>query len=542
MKGIITFCLLLIAGSVTSQSFQAQLERAKELSDSLKYDQAISLLQDILVSADDEGDDSISTLVNIKLGSTYSYMGKLDIGLGYYRKALKQSKLQSSKSQEALSIYGIATSFQSLKNYDSALHYYHESIKYYSKEKDSVTLSYLYSNMSLLNYDHGYKSESQYFSDLALEIQLRIGDKYGSGASYSNLGLIAREEGEFEDAIQYYKQSMREYVAVDYTKGYSETLRWLGITYYRTGSLDSSSTYFYKYDSIGHDLFHTDYQDKILELETKFQTAEVERDNALKQAEIEENRRQLLILYLFSFLLILASIATYLFFNQRRKRLKAASDKQIQDILQEQEMKATYALLEGQDKERKRIAAELHDNLGSILVTLNMYADTLQSKDPKEAKPLAKKISEVAQLANEETRKISHSLDSGLLKHFGLEAAIRQLTEAVSTARTIQFKLALHIEKISSESGLEIYRIIQELVNNTLKHSQCTKVHLEVSQVDQSFSIIYEDNGIGFNRSEIVAGMGLKNIENRVNKLDGELTIDSVPGKGSTFIIEIAKL
>lgn len=542
MRGIITFCILLIAGSASSQNFQARLERAKELSDSLKYDQAISLLQDILVNADDEGNDSISTLVNIKLGSTYSYMGKLDIGLGYYRKALKQSRRQSSKSQEALSIYGIATSFQSLKNYDSALHYYDESIKYYSREKDSVTLSYLYSNMSLLNYDHGHTSESQHFSDLALEIQLRIDDKYGSGASYSNLGLIAREQGKFEDALQYYKKSMKEYRAVEYTKGYSETLRWLGITYYKIGLLDSSSNYFYKYDSIGHDLFHTDYQDKILELETKFQTAEVERDNAVKQAEIEENRRQLLILYLFSFLLILASLATYLFFNQRRKRLKAASDKQIQDILQEQEMKATYALLEGQDKERKRIAAELHDNLGSILVTLNMYADTLQSKDSKETQPLAKKISEVAQLANEETRKISHSLDSGLLKHFGLEAAIRQLTEAVSTARTIQFKLVLQIEKISSESGLEIYRIIQELVNNTLKHSQCTKVHLEVSQVDQSFSIIYEDNGIGFNRTEIVAGMGLKNIENRVNKLDGDLTIDSAPGKGSTFIIEIAQL
>lgn len=511
------------------------------MTDSLRYDQAIGLLHDLLVDVEKANNDSLLAQINIKLGSAYSDVGKLDIGIGYYKQALRLATKNQNKRQKALGIYGIATAFQSLQQFDSSLNYYQRAIDYFHLEKDSLTLSYIYSNLSLLYHDLEELNQSKKYSDLALNIQLKIGDKYGSGASYSNLGLIAREQRELVDAVKFYKSSMSEYAEVGYSKGYSESMRWLGITYHKMGLADSSSNYFFMYDSIGHDLFHTDYQDKILELETKFQTAEVERDNALKQAEIEENRRQLLILYLFSFLLIIASLAIYLIFNQRRKRVKAASDKQIQDILQEQEMKATYALLDGQDKERKRIAAELHDNLGSILVTLNMYADTLQEK-PKEVPFLAEKISEVAQLANEETRKISHSLDSGMLKHFGLEAAIRQLTEAVSVARSIQFDLSLQVEKISSEDGLEIYRIIQELVNNTLKHSQCTKVHLELSQVGVSLSIIYEDNGVGFKKSEIVAGMGLKNIENRVNKLDGELTIDSSPGKGSTFIIEIARL
>ncbi|MEP1035328.1 sensor histidine kinase [Ekhidna sp.] len=539
MRNLIVLFTLFLFGDVFCQGISDRLERAKEMTDSLRYDRAISLLHELLLETEQASLDSLSTLINIKLGSAYSDVEKLDIGINYYKKALEQATMRKDPRQEALSIYGIASAFQSLNQYDSSLNYYQKSVRYFSEAKDSLTLSYLYSNLSLLHYDQGNLDKSKNYSDLALEIQLIIGDKYGAGASYSNLGLIAREQGKLSDAVKFYSLSMNEYAAVDYIKGFSETLRWLGITYHKMGLSDSASNYFYNYDSIGHDLYHTDYQDKILELETKFKTAEVERDNALKQAEIEESRRQLLILYLFSFLLILASIATYLFFNQRRKRLKEASNKQIRDILQEQEMKATYALLDGQDKERKRIAAELHDNLGSILVTLNMYADTLQNKNPKEIQSLAKKISEVSQLANEETRKISHSLDSGLLKHFGLEAAIRQLTEAVSTARGIQFQLSLQIEKISSETGLEIYRIIQELVNNTLKHSQCTKVHLAFDQLGHSLSIIYEDNGIGFNKAEIVAGMGLKNIENRVKKLDGELTIDSSPGKGSTFIIEI---
>lgn len=512
------------------------------MTDSLRYDQAISLLHDLLVQSERAKNDSLTTLINIKLGSAYSDVEKLDIGIGYYNQALKLSQRIKNERQEALSLFGLGSAYQSLDQYDSAFSYYQKSIGYFIKEQDSLIVSYLFSNLSLLSYDFGDLSESKRYSDEALAIQLAINDKFGSGASYSNLGLIAREQGRLPDAIEFYSSSMNEYAQAEYLKGYSETLRWLGITYHKMELFDSASQYFYKYDSIGHDLFHTDYQDKILELETKFQTAEVERDNALKQAEIEEKKSQLLILYLFSFLLILASIATYLFFNQRRKRLRVAADKQIKDILQTQEIKATYALLEGQDKERKRIAAELHDNLGSILVTLNMYADTLQEKPQAEVPLLAKKISEVAQLANDETRKISHSLDSGVLKHFGLEVAIRQLTEAVSMVRKIQFDLTLYVEKISSDTGLEIYRIVQELVNNTLKHAQCTKVHIELSQVNDSLSLIYEDNGVGFNRSGVVDGMGLNNIQNRADKLNGDLTIDSTLGRGSTFIIEIARL
>ena len=236
------------------------------------------------------------------------------------------------------------------------------------------------------------------------------------------------------------------------------------------------------------------------------------------------------------------AIVLFIYLYQRKLIKKNLENQQIQNLLAEQEMKATSALLEGQDKERKRIAAELHDNLGSILVTLNMYADTLQTKAPNEMPAIANKIAEVAQLANEESRKIAHSLDSGMLKHFGLEAAINQLTEAVTSARSIAFNLSLQTKRISSDISLEVYRIIQELVNNTLKHAHCSKVNLELTQVGNSLSLIYEDNGVGFNRSEIKSGMGLKNIENRVRKLEGELTIDSSKGKGSTFIIEIQNL
>jgi len=267
----------------------------------------------------------------------------------------------------------------------------------------------------------------------------------------------------------------------------------------------------------------------------------MEKDNALKQAEIERNNRQIILLTITLFSILTISFVGYLFIRQRRRLVKAASEKKINDLLQQQEVQTAYALLEGQDKERKRIASELHDNLGSILTSLNMFSDALVTKkDSKQIEQIASKISETAQMANKEVRKISHSLDSGLLNHFGLKTAITQLMEAVETSKSILIELELQIEdQLANETGLEIYRVIQELVNNTLKHASCTKIRLDISHIENEMSIIFQDNGVGFAPSTVERGMGLNNIGKRISKLGGGLSIESEPGKGSTFIIEL---
>ncbi|WP_425392793.1 tetratricopeptide repeat protein [Ekhidna sp.] len=535
--------VFIISCTLFAQKLLSKLEKADRLSDSLKYDQAISLLQEILVESEKKKNDSLTISILIKLGSAYLDIEKNDIGINYYHRARLIAQDINNEEKISTAYYGLGAAFQQSKVFDSAEYYYKKSIPFFKDSGDELTLSYIYSNLGLMYFHVEEFDSMKYYSNAALKIQLDIGDKYGSGASYSNLGLIARKNGNYKLSIEYYRQSMNDYSEVSYFLGYSQSLRHLAVTFYMYNQLDSAARYFFIYDSIGHDIYHQDYQDKILELETKFNTAEVERDNAIKQAEIEEKKGQLILLYVFSFALIVIAISTYLFFNQRRKRLKLASDKQIKDLLQNQEIKTTYALLEGQDKERKRVAEELHDGLGSILVTLSMYADALVDKNPKDMPELAKKISRTAASANEETRRISHSLYSGMLKHFGLEAAINQLSEAVMESKPIKYSVEINLENpISTEESLEVYRIIQELTNNSLKHAQCTKIRLELNYLQDTLTIIYEDNGQGFNKNESKKGIGLTNIENRVKKLDGELTIDSSPGKGSAFIIEIPHL
>ena len=243
-------------------------------------------------------------------------------------------------------------------------------------------------------------------------------------------------------------------------------------------------------------------------------------------------------------LLMAFAIILFIYLYQRKLIKKNQENQAINDLLQQQEMKSAYAMLEGQDKERKRIASELHDNLGSILVTLNMYADSLLSNTTrKDPATILQKISETTTRANEEVRKISHSLDSGMLKHFGLESAIKQLMEAVETSKNISIEVELDLsEAPNNEISLEIYRIIQELLNNTLKHAKATKIRLELSEIKEDLTLIYEDNGIGFDLATIERGMGLNNIRKRVERLHGDLKIDAAIGRGSTFIIELNSL
>lgn len=241
-------------------------------------------------------------------------------------------------------------------------------------------------------------------------------------------------------------------------------------------------------------------------------------------------------------LLLTAAIAMFIYLYQRKLIKRKLEYQKIEDLLKQQELKTAYAMLAGQEKAHKRIAEELHDNLGSILVTLNMFADTLQKKkDPESIQNLAQKISEVAQIANEATRKISHSLDSGVLRHFGLATAIQELTEALNQSQ--QIKVSCHVQlsdQIDSEISLNIYRIVQELTNNTLKHAHATIINLDLNQIKGSINIIFEDNGAGFLADSIsYTGMGLKNIKSRVDRLDGSFILDSQINKGTTIIIDI---
>jgi signal transduction histidine kinase len=259
-------------------------------------------------------------------------------------------------------------------------------------------------------------------------------------------------------------------------------------------------------------------------------------------SKTELNSEFILIVGSFGMLFLTTTVIIFIYLYQRKVIKRKLEFQKIEDLLKNQELKSTYALLEGQDLERQRIAQELHDNLGSILVTMGMYAETfLRSIQESEKSVLAEKINDIAKKANETAHQISQELDSNALKYFGFQSALSSLVEAINTINSV--KIETHIElqgELNYQITFNLYRIIQELINNTLKHASASVIRIHLTEVGKEYiSFIYEDNGIGITSTKPSKGLGLRSIFLRVEKLNGQISLGTENGKGFSATIEI---
>lgn len=247
-----------------------------------------------------------------------------------------------------------------------------------------------------------------------------------------------------------------------------------------------------------------------------------------------------LILGTSAMMLMMLLIITFALLFQRKLARKAKEFQEIEKLMQRQELQSAYFVIEGQEQERKRIAAELHDNIGGLLATLKIYSDlSLKQNDQHEIERLNGKINEIGTTLGLEVRKLSHELDLRTLSGFGLKVALQHLCEAITESGKITVTPVIDITTPVDEGlSLQLYRISQELFTNTLKHAEATRIRIEVTQIDNEVTLIYEDNGRGFDTQTAKAGMGLQNIQSRVNKINGRLTLDS-SANGTTCIIEV---
>jgi two-component system NarL family sensor kinase len=218
--------------------------------------------------------------------------------------------------------------------------------------------------------------------------------------------------------------------------------------------------------------------------------------------------------------------------------------KQMQGELAQQELKKQqelyFALQAGEEKERKRLAEELHDGIGAKLSGLKMNLEYLFSKfnNPGYEDVSAKLVREMGESINE-IRALSQNLKPAFISTHNLKQALFYLVENLNTASKINSHIEVSIQEDPPvEIKLSVYRIITELHNNIYKHSQATKAFIQVVGEQDTLQILVEDNGIGFNTNEPKFGNGMYNVRSRVEALKGTITIDS-SSKGTSVIIEI---
>ncbi len=212
--------------------------------------------------------------------------------------------------------------------------------------------------------------------------------------------------------------------------------------------------------------------------------------------------------------------------------------------LNQKQYEVKRALLLGEEQERKRIATELHDGMGSMLSTLKLNAESIEldEKHLSEKELVAyKNIIDLIDKACIELRNISHNMLPTGMEQFGLIQSLQSIIKKINNSSKTNFNLDTYNlnERFNRELELSLYRITLELINNIIKHSGAKNATIQLIKNDDSITLMVVDDGVGFDSNKIKEGMGLHNIKSRVDVFNGKLTIDTQPERGSTFIIEI---
>lgn len=221
--------------------------------------------------------------------------------------------------------------------------------------------------------------------------------------------------------------------------------------------------------------------------------------------------------------------------------------KRVEDSRRLTEKMFLNAIIQTEEKERKRFAKDLHDGLGPLLSTVKMSVSTLaQLEHDKSSKEIVENTEMVINEAIKSLKEISDNLSPHVLNNFGLARAVRNFSNKINATKVLHIRLRSNLGEIRFENNIEVvlYRVICELINNTIKHAKAKKIDIDLNIEEKNLTIVYKDDGKGFQMDKLLnqannTGMGFSNIFSRINSLKGEINVDSKPGKGTLVNIKV---
>jgi signal transduction histidine kinase len=374
-------------------------------------------------------------------------------------------------------------------------------------------------------------------------------------ASKLNIGIYYYYNNEFKKAINeleciyFFKGKLinRKKIYFDY---------WLSLIYQEVKDYENAYKHIkisrenqFSFNQTNHLLSIKDIQEKYQTEKKEKENLQLKQDNAEIEARIIKNRSFLIATILT--LILGGIIAVLILKNSKRKRKLAEQDADLKTqknltLLKEQELTTINAMVDGQEKERKRIAEDLHDNLGSVLATLKLHFDNLKINREKKKinqETLFDKTENLIDEAYLKVRSIAHAKNAGVIANQGLLLAVQMMAEKISSADKIQIEVIdFGLDKrLDNSLEISIFRIIQELLTNIIKHANAKNATINISLFDKNLNIIVEDDGKGFDPSNINLknGMGISSIKTRIEHLKGTFKIDATPGKGSSIILDV---
>jgi signal transduction histidine kinase len=361
----------------------------------------------------------------------------------------------------------------------------------------------------------------------------------------AGLALIAEKKGNLIEAGRYIQKAIS---IADSTGALLEKKNYTGMAAgiaEKSGNLNLAIEWYRKYNLLSDSLLNEQRQSDVRLEEARFNASSREQMITLQQAQLSRRNWQigLLVISLFA-----ASLIFFLWVNNLNKK-RQLQQKQIEQLEQEKQLLSTKALLRGQEEERSRMAKDLHDGLGGMLSGIKLTLGAMKGNmvlTAENARLFSGALQKLDQTISE-MRRVAHSMMPEALLRLGLGQALSDYCDGLSensAGLTINYQQFGMEERLSNDTEIVVYRIVQELLTNVLKHSEASEVLVQLMQQEKLLTLTLEDNGIGFDVVKALdkQGSGLHNIHSRVRYLHGTIDVKSEPGKGSSFHIEIPLL
>ena len=523
--------------------------------------------------------------------------GKKDSAVYYYLEAIRHAN-EAPKGEEYYNVcYRLGSLYYELNDNVNAVKYLEQANRYFLEQKNYrqfvtgsnlLGLSYLGLNDEVLsrrNFIRSIDINKKYLKDTTLSIAnntliiqhlLRKGDHNSAlklansninlattihepELIVSNLVLAAESNYQLKNMAAARSQLL-EAEELNHenklTGHFPEIYELLTKIAIEAGNKEENMTYLNKYTQARNKANEIEIVKSSKEISEKFNSETkdntirfLENQNAIKTFTSQKQRAT--IIFLLAGILLVGLIVYLAFRNYKTQMLNTQIISKQQAELNEQKLKqaqqdnqiiAMESMLRGQEEERNRIGKDLHDSLGAMLSTIKLHMGSIRTADNNGMQHNLQKTKELLDDACEEVRKISRDMMPITLSNYGLNVALEELIDKFSADKGPQVIFQVYgMHRIANkETELYIYRIIQELLNNALKHAQASEILIQINYLEDKMVITVEDDGSGFHYDlNKYSGMGIKNVDYRVNYLKGELIVDTSPGNGTMTVIEI---
>ncbi|CAN5256271.1 hypothetical protein BH11BAC6_BH11BAC6_07820 [soil metagenome] len=492
----------------------------------------------LLHAAEVAGDSLVKIRATISIGWAYMELEQERDALNWFFKAVGYEKNIPEKKRQPFLYSNIAAVYDNLHKTDSAAIFVKKAVAIATQKADLNALANALFISAGLYVEQGDNVKAQRTLEQGLTIREKIGDPFYIVSDIFQLGNFYANNNETDKGIKV----VREGIAIAEKYNMLEKLpilySALAENYKAANNLLQYSQALDTLINLKDSLYQKNSAEALAEIQTKYEVQK--KENTIIQQQYDLTKKSFFI-YSIGGLLAATLLFGFFFFKNRKKTQYL----KLQAMELEQKKKTTQAILHAEEEERKRIAGDLHDSVAQKMVVaklnLEAFANHLNQMDEPQQK-IYDNINLLLAESTSEVRNLSHSMMPQAFSRSGLTTAVKDFLDTIEQPQLqINFSAEGDFSDVKENKALMIYRIIQECVQNALKHAQATQMDVSMIAANNEADVIIEDNGVGFNAGApgIAESSGMKNIRSRVEYLSGKLDINSQPGNGTVIAFYI---